>query len=170
MRVGSNSSSEQQPAIEDLEPARSLPKPQGFVNDFAGVIDEETQQQLEMKLIQLKNRSAIEFAVVTVETTGGQSIFDYSLALARQWKVGPKDSVGGGLLYLLAVKDRTWRIQVSRGLEKDLPNDVCKAMGDKSTELFQQKKFSEGIVNFVDSIIEHLGKVNKSQTSAPVQE
>ena len=61
-------------------------------------------------LTELRNRSEIEFAVVTVETTGGQPIFDYSLDVARGWGIGPKDSSkGGGLLLMLAVKDRQCR-------------------------------------------------------------
>jgi|SRR4030095_2751751 hypothetical protein len=61
-----------------------LPPPRGFVNDFAGVFDSQSKARLESLLSQLRDKSAIEFAVVTVDTTGGQPIFDYSLALARQ--------------------------------------------------------------------------------------
>lgn len=165
-RIAENSSPAlQSPNTDSLEPARSLPSPQGLVNDFAGVIDDETQNKLEAKLAQFKSKSSIEFAVVTIETTGGQPIFDYSLALARQWKVGPKDLSGGGLLYLVAVKDREWRIQVSRSLEKDLPDDVCKTLASRSVELFQQKKYGDGIANYVDSIIERLDKARTTQVS-----
>ena len=106
---------------------------------------------------ELKDKSDIEFAVVTVETTGGRPIFDYSLALARGWGVGPKDtSKGGGLLLLLAVKDRRWQIQVSRRLEKDLPDEECKKLGDQSTELYQQGRYDEGLIKYVEAIIGRL--------------
>ena len=52
-----------------------LPQPTGYVNDFAGVIDGETKNRLEAVLENLKKRADIEFAVVTVKTTGGTDIY-----------------------------------------------------------------------------------------------
>ena len=134
-----------------------LPPPTGFVADYADVIDSASTQRLESLLTELKNKSAIEFAVVTVDSTGGQPIFDYSLAVARGWGIGPKDSThGGGLLFMLAVKDRQWRIQVSRGLEKDLPDEFCKALGQQLEDLCRQGKYAEGITKYVEGIIKRL--------------
>ncbi len=139
-----------------------LPPATGFVNDFANVFSPESRKELETVLTELKDRSAIEFAVVTVETTGGIPIFDYSLALARGWGVGPEDtSKGGGLLLVLAVKERQWRIQVSESLEKDLPDEVCKELGDRSVDLYRQERYSEGLTKYVMAIIERLEGVRK---------
>ena len=65
-----------------------LPPPTGFVNDYAKVIDEKTKKELEAALTKLKERSKIEFAVVTVDTTGEQSSLDYTMAVARGWGEG----------------------------------------------------------------------------------
>jgi uncharacterized membrane protein YgcG len=137
-----------------------LPPPTGFVNDYANVFDSESKARLESALLELKEQSDIEFAVVTIETTGGQNIFDYSLALARGWGIGPRDtSKGGGLLLLLAIKDREWRIQVSRNLEKDLPDDVCKELGDGSLGLYRQEKYADGLIRNVKVVIERLERL-----------
>jgi uncharacterized protein len=137
-----------------------FPRPTGFVNDYANVFDSNSKQRLESLLVKLREKANIEFAVVTVDTTNGQPIFDYSLALAREWGVGPKDSSkGGGLLLLLAIKDRQWRLQVSRSLEKDLPDDVCKELGDKSVEMYQQGRYVEGIEKYVNALINRLENV-----------
>ena len=48
-----------------------LPPPTGFVNDYSNVLDEATKDQLESTLAQLKERSAIEFAIVFIDTTEG---------------------------------------------------------------------------------------------------
>lgn len=135
----------------------TLPPPTGFVSDFANVIDAESEDRLQEALTELKDKSEIEFAVVTVESTGGQPIFDYSLALAKEWGIGPKDtSKGGGILLTLAIRDRDWRIQISRSLEKDLPDEVCKALGDQSRDFYRQGKYGEGITKYVKAIIERL--------------
>ena len=134
-----------------------LPPPAGFVADYANVIDSASRTKLESVLTELRNKSEIEFAVVTVETTGGQSIFDYSLAVAKDWGVGPKDtSRGGGLLLMLAIKDRQWRIQVSRSLEKDLPDEFCKSLGKQLEDSCRQGKYAEGTIEFVEAIIKRL--------------
>jgi uncharacterized protein len=134
-----------------------LPPPTGFVNDYANVFDAASKARLESVLVELKEKSNIEFAVVVVETTGGEPIFDYSLAVARGWGIGSKDtSKGGGLLLLLAIKEREWRLQVGGSLEKDLPDKLCKELGDKSADLYKHGQYSEGIINYVHAIIVRL--------------
>jgi uncharacterized protein len=121
------------------------------------VFEGEARGRLESVLRELKEKSEIEFAVVTVETTEGQPIFDYSLAVAKGWGVGPKDtSRGGGLLLLLATGQPEWRIQVSRGLEKDLPDDECKRLGEQSRELYKKGMYAEGLTKYVGAIIGRL--------------
>ena len=56
-----------------------LPPPTGPVNDYVGVIDAATKQQLEQKLAQLKQSTGVELGVAVVDTTGDRPIFDYSL-------------------------------------------------------------------------------------------
>jgi uncharacterized protein len=136
-----------------------IPPPTGFVNDYSNVLDDLTKRDIESTLARLKARSAIEFAVVTIDTTGGRPIEDYALAVARGWGIGPKDSAkGGGLLLLVAVKDRQWRIEVSRSLEKDLPNDVVLKLGQVMKEPFRQQKYGEGVRKGVDAIIARLAE------------
>ena len=134
-----------------------LPPPEGFVNDYANVFDSEAESRLESVMTELKDKSGIEFALVTVETTEGRPIFDYSLAVARGWGVGPKDtSKGGGLLLMLATQQGEWRIQVSRSLEKDLPDDECKRLGEQSVEFYKKGKYAEGLTKYVGAIIGRL--------------
>src|SRR5215470_20238224 len=101
-----------------------LPKPTGYVNDYAAVIDPQTKEQLETTLTNLDRQQQIQFAVVTVNTTGGQDIFDYSLAVARGWGIGAKDAQKPSLLLLVAIKDRRYFTQVSRHLEGDLTDGL----------------------------------------------
>jgi uncharacterized membrane protein YgcG len=134
-----------------------LPQPKGFVNDYARVLDDATRTRLEELLNRLKQRAQIEFAVVTVETTGKETIDDYSLALARSWGVGSKPR-HDGLLLLLAVRDRRWRIQVSRSLEADLPNDAVGEFGRLMNEPFRAGRYGEGLTRCVEALIARLSK------------
>ena len=148
-----------EPKPEKIEPKAEspLPPPTGFVNDYANVLDGESKARLESALKELRDRAGVEFALVTVETTGDQTISDYSLAVAKGWGIGPKDtSKGGGMLLLLATKDRKWRLQVSRSLEKDLPDDATKRIGDASAELYREGKYAEGVTKYVGALVARL--------------
>ncbi|HEY0003787.1 MAG TPA: TPM domain-containing protein [Pyrinomonadaceae bacterium] len=132
-----------------------LPKPTGLVNDYAQVIDVESKRRLDRLLTGLLKRAEIGFVVATVETTGGQSVDDYSLAVARGWKVGSKN---GGILLLLAIKDRKWRIQVTRQLEGDLPDEEVAKFGQLMMPAAREGRYGEGVEKCARAIIERLAQ------------
>lgn len=134
-----------------------LPFDGTYVSDFAQVVKPESIDALEVKLSELKKRASIDFAVVTVKTTGEQPIFDYSLALARCWGVGEKNPDRAGLLLLLAVDDRKWHMQISRSIEKVLSNEEIQDAGSLMTPHLRNGNYSEGLHKFVDATIETLG-------------
>jgi uncharacterized protein len=71
-----------------------LPAPTAPISDYAGVIDDNVEAQLNSRIIEFRDKSnpRVELAVVTVKTTEGRDIFDYSLAVARGWGIGSKET------------------------------------------------------------------------------
>src|SRR5438132_11906547 len=131
-----------------------LPKPTGYVNDYAGVVDSATKERLETTLGNLDRQQQIQFSVVTVDTTGGQDIFDYSLAVARGWGIGSKDTQKPSLLLLAAIKDRKYFTQVSRHLEGDLPDGlVGQIQREQLVPAFKAGQYSQGLADSVDTYI-----------------
>lgn len=139
-----------------------LPKPDGFykyVVDEANVVDAATKEKLATVLNRLKERADIEFAVVTVPTTGDKDIFDYSLALARGWGIGSKEGEKNGLLLVVAVNDRKWRVQVSRHLEGDMPDGLSGEIArQRLVPPFKQNDFNKGISDFVQTVLATLAQ------------
>jgi len=136
-----------------------LPPPTGFVNDYAGVIDPATKQRLETILTNLRERTRIEMALVTVKTTGDQDIFDYSLAVARGWGIGSKDDDNPSLLLLVAIDDRKYFTQVSRDLEGDLPDGlVGQIQRERLVPPFKQGRYAQGISDTVETYIATLAE------------
>jgi uncharacterized membrane protein YgcG len=149
-------------AIDDAPPApdesaNPLPPPTGFVNDYAAVIKVETKDDLEARIEKLKEKSKIEFAVVTLETTGDKPHRDYADAVARGWGIGPKDKTGGGLILLIAIKDRKWVLRWSRSLADDL-DAIEHELQSLMTEPFRQGNYSEGIKKGVEAVISRLAE------------
>ena len=131
-----------------------LPQPTGHVNDYAGVIDGATKTRLETMLANLDRQQQIQFAVVTIDTTGGQEIFDYSLAVARGWGIGAKDAQKPSLLLLVAIKDRKYYTQVSRHLEGELPDGlVGQIQREQLVPAFKAGQYGQGLAATVETYI-----------------
>lgn len=96
--------------------AVEYPKPEGYVNDFAGVMDPQVRSDLEQTLAGLTAKTGAEVAVVTVPDMGGLDESTYAVELFKEWGIGSKERNDGVLLFL-AVKERKVRIEVGYGLE-----------------------------------------------------
>ena len=148
-----------QPTPSPSASQQTFPSRIGLVNDFADVFDSAQETNLNTLLTEVQRDRGVEFVVVTIDSTSGQSLFDYSLALARDWKPGGEP--GRGLLLVLAIKDRAWRLQVTRALEEALPDDVCKTLGEPSMEFYRQRKYAEGVERYVRALADRLPKEAK---------
>ena len=99
------------------ETVASLPAPQGYVNDFAGVLSDPVRQQVEALCTSVARQAHAEIAVVTIKTIDGdESIEEFATQLEEKWKVGPKGT-DRGVLMLLVMNPRRGRIEVGYGLE-----------------------------------------------------
>lgn len=136
-----------------------LPEPFTPVVDYANVIDPETRTRLEAIYRNLKERADIEFAVVTVPTTGDRDIFEYSLDVARGWGIGSKEGEKNGFLLLVAVNDRKYFTQVSRHLEGDL-NDglVGQIQRERLVPQFRRGNYSQGINDTIQTYVATLAE------------
>lgn len=134
-----------------------LPSPFTPIVDNAGVINAETRAKLESIYLSLKQRADIEFAVVTVDTTGGQDIFEYSLAVYRGWGIGSKTN--DGFLLLIAVNDRKYYTQVGYHLEGDL-NDglVGEIQRQYLVPQFKKGNYNQGIYDTVQAYVATLAE------------
>ena len=154
------------------------PNPFRYVVDNAGVIDSAANQRMEKILRALKESGDIEFAVVTVRTTGDQDIFDYSLAVARGWGIGSSEGEKNGLLLLVAIDDHKYYIQVSRHLEGDLPDGLVGEVGRRMRDPFRRGDYSNGLMTAVQTIVATLqekrgfsvGDVDKKSAYRPSAE
>ena len=141
-------------ALGQTTPQSPIPLPSPFnpIVDYANVIDADTRKKLESIYLNLKERGDVEFAVVTVKTTGDMDIFDYSLAVYRGWGIGSKTN--DGFLLMLAVDDRKYYTQVGYHLEGDL-NDglVGQIQRDLLVPQLKKANYSQGIYDTVQAYV-----------------
>ena len=136
-----------------------LPKPTSPVMDYANVLDANTKAALEKRIIDFRNTSnpRVELAVAIVKTTGERPIFDYSLAVARGWGIGSKESDNPGALLLIAIDDRKYVTQVSKDLEDELPDGlVGQLQRENLVPAFRQQDYGKGVTDTINAIFAQL--------------
>ncbi|MGA8732226.1 MAG: TPM domain-containing protein [Terracidiphilus sp.] len=114
------------------EQVKDLPKPTDYVSDIAHVLSPQAVAQLDSICSQLDHSKAnAQIAIVTVRNLNGDDPADFANELEDAWKIGRKGS-DRGVLFLLAVDDHKYRIDVGYGLEGILNDakigDIGRAM------------------------------------------
>jgi uncharacterized membrane protein YgcG/tetratricopeptide (TPR) repeat protein len=160
------------------EGKQQVPSREGSVNDFANVLDYATSKRLENILANLKERAGIELALMTVKSTDGKKIFDYSLQVAREWNIGTIQSKGNSLLLVVSTDDGQFLTQVSRGARNDLPDGLIGEMNTRMTEPFSRGKYAEGLLAAVETFTKKIAErrgfsldgMDQAQTATPAAE
>lgn len=120
-------------------------KPQGYVNDFANVLSAGAKQKLTALCTEVDSKAGAQIAVVTVSSLEGQEIEDYSVALATQWGVGPKDK-SRGVMILFAPAEHKYRFEVGYGLEEILPDGKVGGFGREAVPLLRQNNYDAAVL------------------------
>ena len=115
-------------------------KPTGYVLDYAGVLSPPAREQLTELCSNVDKLAHAQIAVVTVKSLNGRTIEDYSIDLATQLGVGPK-ATDRGVLILIAVDDRQYRIEVGYGLEGILPDGKVGSFGRDAVPYLRDKNY-----------------------------
>lgn len=133
-----------------------LPERNAYVNDFAGTIDAPTRDRLETILTNLKQRSDIDFVVVTVTTVGPEDLYQYSMRMARVWDVGVRTRPSKGLLLVIAA-DRYF-VQASQTARDDLPEGLIGEMTQRLRLKLEKGDLSAGLFEGIRSFVSVLGE------------
>ncbi len=138
--------------------AQNIPQPVGWVNDFAGVISEGYKDKLNALIGELEEKTSAEIAVVTVNSISPYGEIEYARQLFDNWKPGKKGK-DNGVLVLLAVKERRWRIETGYGVEGILPDGLCGEIGrNYMAPFFKQGNYAEGLYQGVVKIAQVIAK------------
>lgn len=133
--------------------ASKVPALTGGVMDEVGVLSPVQKQQLDQKIMALEHELGSQLAVLIIPSTYGESIVDYGVNVMDRWQLGRK-GVDDGLLLVVALEDRTMRIEVGYGLEGAIPDAIAMDIIDKEmVPAFRSGDYSSGIVKAVDRMI-----------------
>ncbi|HZP01477.1 MAG TPA: TPM domain-containing protein [Terriglobia bacterium] len=126
-------------------------KPQGYVDDFAGVLNPQATAQLTSLCSELDHKAHAQVAVVTIKSLDGLPIEDFANRLYKRWGVGYKGE-DRGVLILLAVNDHKYRVEVGYGLEPILPDGKVGGFGRQMIPLLRQGDYDGALVQLTSQI------------------
>lgn len=133
------------------------------VYDQAKVLSKET-----IKTIDKANEEAdhtdkkLKIGVYIAKDLGDKDVEETSLAIARKWKIGDKDTNNGVLLFL-AINDKKSRLEVSDNLATRLTDVQSKAILDNMKPKLRSKDYDGAVLDAVKSITDvNNGKKVKS--------
>jgi len=125
--------------------AENIPPATAYVMDHAGVIERATRQKLTLILNELEQKTGVQMLILTVPSTSGIPIEEYAIARAQAWGLGQKGK-DNGLLMVVAVNDRRYRIEVGYGLEDTIPDSLAGSIGRQYlVPKFRKGDYSGGI-------------------------
>jgi len=128
------------------------PAPTGRVSDFAGLLPAGERSRIEDRLEEIERADSNQFAVAIFRSLDGESLEDFSIRLADQWKVGHKGR-DNGLLLLIFTEDRKVRIEVGYGLEGAIPDALAgRVIRDVIAPRFREGRYADGILAAVDAL------------------
>ena len=122
-----------------------VPPLRTHVTDQTGTLTAEQQAGLEQQLLAFEQRKGAQVALLIVPTTQPEAIEQYSIRVAEAWKLG-RAKPDDGVLLLVALKDRTMRIEVGYGLEGVLTDATSRRIiAETITPPFRQGDYFGGI-------------------------
>jgi uncharacterized protein len=122
-------------------------QPASYVEDRAGIIETASRTRLAGVLQELEQKTTVQMVVLTVQSTEGVPIDQFSLQQAEQWGLGKKGK-DNGLLFLIAVKDRKYRFETGYGLEQVLPDSLLGSIGRAYlVPAFKAGDYTRGVVD-----------------------
>jgi len=121
-------------------------KPQGYVSDFANVLDPQSRAALEAYCGRVEQATGAQMAMVTLQSLDGEPIEDVTNSLFRQWGVGKKGK-DEGIMFLLAIGDHRDRIEVGYGLEPILPDGFAGGITRGIQPLLRQGSYGAAMIS-----------------------
>jgi uncharacterized protein len=119
--------------------ALDVPKLQGYVNDYAGMMSPSTRTEIERELKALEVSDSTQIVVLTIPSLEGEVIEDFGIKVGEAWKIGRKGK-DNGAIFIVARQERKMRIEVGRGLEGKLTD----LMAGRIIDLVVKPRFKRG--------------------------
>ena len=132
-------------------------KPEGYVSDFARVLDAVQRVQIEQYATQVERATGAQMAFVTINSLDGEPVEDFANNLYRAWGIGQKGK-DEGVLLLLAVQDKRSRLEIGRGLEGPIPDGAAGGILRQMRPALAANDFGDAMLTGARALGERIAK------------
>lgn len=126
-----------------------IPARTGLVTDAIRLLGEDEKSEIEALLAELRQKEKIDFAILIIGSTGDIDPKEYARKVRREWKFDAENGTG---VFVAAIDDRVWRIQIDEKLQKKLTDPDIKGIGDSVVPDFQKKDYAEGLKKVIGKL------------------
>jgi uncharacterized protein len=122
------------------------------VNDYAQLLPADAHRRLETRLAEREQATGAQMVLAIFPSLEGESLEDFSIRLAQQWRVGQK-SLDNGVILLLFVRDRRVRLEVGYGLEPVITDAVAaQIIRESIAPRFREQRYAAGLEAAVEAV------------------
>ena len=138
-------------SVKNLKPGDGL-----YVLDRADVLSDDTEGEIIFSNDLLNKACGAQIVVVTLETTGSESIDDYATELFNTWGIGDAKK-GNGFLLLLAIGDDDYYAVCGDGLQPKFTSGALKDYFDRYLETdFAAGRYDAGVKKFFEAVFQRV--------------
>jgi len=142
----------------------NIPALTSRIVDNAHIISSKATANAENIIKDIEKSTNAQVAVLTVKSLEGESIEDFSIRVAQEWKIGRKNQ-DDGLIVLIAPNDRQMRIEVGYGLEAQIPDTIAMIISKNGMAKFKLGDYDGGLILILQQISQSLSgeKINADE-------
>ncbi len=147
---------------------RTIPDHGGlWVHDEANILSAQAKSELEAILKYERDSTSNQIAILIIPSLDGESLEDFSLRVAEQWKIGQKGK-DNGVLLLITMQERRMRIETGEGLEGVLTDAMSSRINrNEIAPRFRTGDYDGGVKAGVLAIIQVIKGEYKNDDPAP---
>jgi uncharacterized protein len=112
--------------------------------------------RLEALLTERERATGTQMVIAIFPSLEGESLEDYSIRLAQQWRIGQK-ALDNGVILLLFVQERKVRLEVGYGLEPIVPDAVAgQIVREVIAPRFRERRYAAGLEGAINAVFERV--------------
>lgn len=133
-------------------PTNGIYDPQNYVTN-----------KVSTRLAEFNSSSDTQIGVYIVDTLDGKNIDEQANAIAKAWQIGYADT-NKGVLIVIAIKDRKFRIETSNEASKSLTKTNIDSILSASKSYMRKEDYDGAIINMINLIQKQIQVNNKPNT------
>jgi uncharacterized protein len=126
-------------------------KPQGYVSDFAGVVDAAGKSQLDAYCAAVERATGAQIALVTIGSLEHEPIEDVTRAIFRAWDLDQKPRKNA-VIWLVAVENRRDQMQADSGLASILTDTEIASILSQARPALAREQYAAALMAVADEI------------------